>query len=134
MPKKPAAKSSAKKYKIALVEDDKMLSKYLSASLKSDGGFEVFTAMDGETGEKLVKDKKPDLVLLDIIMPKKNGFEVLTALKKDKSTKKIPVIIMSNLNQQKDIDQAKKLGAATFFVKVEMETSEIVDKVKKFLK
>jgi DNA-binding response OmpR family regulator len=124
----------AKKHKIALIEDDKMLSKYLSASLKSDGGFEVFAAMDGEAGEKLVREKKPDLVLLDIIMPKKNGFEVLISLKKDKTTKKIPIIMMSNLNQQKDIDQAKKLGAANFFVKVDMETSEIIDRVKKFLK
>ena len=121
------------KYKIAIVEDDKTLSKYLSASFRTDPDFEVLTADDGEAGIILVKKEKPAIVLLDIIMPIKNGFEVLEAIKTDKETKNIPVIMLSNLSQQNDIDQSMKLGATDFFVKVDYEPQEIIAKIKKIL-
>lgn len=119
--------------KVVLVEDDSMLLKYLSAALSSEKNINVSTASDGEKGEKLIMEQVPDLVLLDIIMPKKNGFEVLEAIKKNPATKTIPVIMLSNLGQQGDIDQAKKLGAVDYYVKVDMEVSDIVEKVKNFL-
>ncbi len=125
--------SMPKLIKIAIVEDDAMLLKYISAAFRTDGGFEVYTGSDGEMGEAVIKQQKPDIVLLDVIMPKKNGFEVLKELKKDPQTAKIPVIVLTNLGQQKDIDQAKKLGAADYLVKVDLQVSEIVAKVKKFL-
>ena len=122
----------SKKYKIVIVEDDPMLLKYISSSFKAEKDFDVFTASDGEEGEKLIIECVPDLVLLDIIMPKKNGFEVLEAVRKNSSTAKVPVIVLSNLMQQSDIEQAKKLGATDYLVKVDLEVREIIDKVKKF--
>jgi len=119
--------------KVVLVEDDSMLLKYLSAALSSEKDIQVLTASDGEAGEKLILQEVPDLVLLDIIMPKKNGFEVLEAVKKNSATKNVPVIMLSNLGQQGDIDQAKKLGAENYYVKVDMEVSDIVERVKTFL-
>ncbi len=123
-----------KKHAIAIVEDDPMLLKYISAAFTAEGSFEVFTATDGEEGERIVRENKPDLVLLDIIMPKKNGFEVLEALKKDSATKDIPVLVLSNLGQEKDVAQTKKLGALDFLVKVDLEVEQIVKKVKDILK
>ena len=123
----------AKKYKIAIVEDDAMLLKYLSSSLKAEPNFEVFTATNGEEGEKMILDRKPDIVLLDIIMPKKNGFEVLEAVRKNPDMKNTPIVMLSNLGQGSDKDQAKKIGAADYWVKVDMEVKDIVEKVKNFL-
>jgi len=121
-------------HKIALIEDDQTLAKYLCAAFKDDGGFEMLLAPDGEEGVKLVKSKKPDLILLDIVMPKMNGLDALKIIKEDPATSAIPVIMLSNLSQHKDLDTAKKLGAVAFFVKVDMETHEIVNKVKEYLK
>ena len=123
----------AKKYKIAIVEDDAMLLKYLSSSLKAEPNFEVFTATNGEEGEKMILDRKPDIVLLDIIMPKKNGIEVLEAVRKNPAMRNTPIVMLSNLGQGSDKDQAKKLGAADYWVKVDMEVKDIVEKVKNFL-
>ncbi len=123
----------AKKYKIAIVEDDSMLLKYLSSSLKAEPNFEVFTALNGEEGEKMILDCKPDIVLLDIIMPKKNGFEVLETVRKNPDMKNTPIIMLSNLGQASDKDQAKKLGATDYWVKVDMEVKDIVQRVKTFL-
>lgn len=123
----------AKKYKIAIIEDDTMLLKYLASSLRAEPNFEVFTATNGEEGEKVILDNKPDIVLLDIIMPKKNGFEVLESIKKNPDMKDTIFIMLSNLGQASDKDQAKKLGAADYWVKVDMEVKDIVQKVKAFL-
>ncbi len=122
----------AKKYKIVIVEDDPMLLKYLTSSFKQENAFELFTAVDGEEGERVIIECVPDLVLLDIIMPKKNGFEVLAAVRKNPSTAKVPVMVLSNLMQPGDIEQAKKLGATDYLVKVDLEVREIIEKVKKF--
>ena len=122
----------AKKYKIVIVEDDPMLLKYLTSSFKQENAFELFTAVDGEEGERVIIECVPDLVLLDIIMPKKNGFEVLAAVRKNPSTAKVPVMVLSNLMQPGDIEQAKKLGATDYLVKVDLEVREMIGKVKKF--
>ena len=121
-------------FKIALIEDDQTLAKYLAAAFKDDGSFEILLAPDGEEGVKLVKMKKPDLILLDIVMPKMNGLEALKIIKADPTVKDITVIMLSNLSQHKDLDAAKKLGALAFLVKVDMEPHEIVNKVKEYLK
>lgn len=123
---------ATKKYKIAIIEDDPMLLKYISSSFKKEKDFEVFTAIDGEEGEKVIMECIPDLVLLDIIMPKKNGFEVLEAVRKNPGTAQVPVMVLSNLMQPGDIEQAKKLGATDYLVKVDLEVQEIIQKVKKF--
>ncbi len=124
---------SKKKYVVALIEDDQMLLKYLAASLRHEKDFDVYTASDGEEGEALIRAKKPDLVLLDVVMPKKNGFDVLASIKGDKATKGITIVMLSNLGQAKDIEKAKDLGAADYLVKVEFEVDEIVAKVKAML-
>ena len=121
-------------FKIALIEDDQTLAKYFAAAFKDDGSFEILLAPDGEEGVKLVKMKKPDLILLDIVMPKMNGLEALKIIKADPTVKDITVIMLSNLSQHKDLDAAKKLGALAFLVKVDMEPHEIVNKVKEYLK
>ena len=125
--------ASAKNTRVVIVEDDHILSKYLAARFKQDGGFTVMTAGDGEEGEALIRKELPDIVLLDIIMPKRTGFEVLESIKKTPETKQIPVLVLSNLGQEADIARAKELGAADYVVKVDFGVKEIVEKVKKFL-
>src|SRR3989344_8141584 len=94
-----------KKIKIALVEDEDVLSQVLENKLKKEG-FEVFVAMDGEAGLEIIGAMRPDLILLDILMPKIDGFGVLTKLSKDPELSKIPVIIISNSGQPAEIDKA----------------------------
>ena len=127
-------KTIKKRKKVAILEDDKMLNKYLAASFQKDGTYDVCCALDGESGISLVKKECPDLVLCDIIMPKKNGFEVLAAAKKDPKCKKSIFIMLSNLSQESDIKQAKKMGAKDFWLKVDFDTETIVSKVKSILK
>lgn len=117
--------------KILLIEDDEILSRVLREELV-DGGFKVESAMDGDEGEKKVKSEKPDLVLLDLILPKKHGFEVLAAIKKELETKDIPVIILTMLGSDDDIKKGLKLGANDYIVKSQHAISEIVEKVQKF--
>ncbi|MDP2656656.1 MAG: response regulator [bacterium] len=121
------------KYTIAIIEDEKMLLKYMASSLSSASDFRVVTAMDGEEGEQLVIKEKPDLVFLDLIMPKKNGFEVLESLTKSPETKKIPIVILSNLGQEKDIAQAKQLGARDYLIKVNLEINDLVRTARSYL-
>lgn len=117
--------------KIVLVEDDEILSKVLSTEL-SDAGFEVSQAFDGEAGLELVRSKQPDLVLLDLILPKKHGFAVLEELKKSPETKAIPVIILTLLGEDEDIKKGLRLGANDYLVKSSHAIGEIVDKIKIF--
>lgn len=108
------------------------MSKVLSLRLKEEG-FAVSTAFDGEQAIMVIKGEKPDLVLLDLLLPKKSGFEVLEEIKKDESTKKIPVIILSNLGQQTDIDKGMQLGAIDYLVKANFGIKDIVAKIKERL-
>lgn len=119
--------------KILFVEDEPHLQKAVGEVLKQEG-FEIFAALDGEEGLKLARKEKPDLILLDLILPKKDGFEVLKELKTDKELKDISVIILTNLEGTGDVEKALNLGATTYLVKANYELEDIVAKVKEFLK
>src|SRR3989344_7868855 len=117
--------------KIILVEDDPILSKVLFEELK-DAGFQVWQAFDGEAGLGLIQSKLPDLVLLDVMMPKKTGFEVLEELKKSPKTQRIPVIILSLLGADEDVKKGLQMGANDYIVKSQHAVAEVVEKVKSF--
>lgn len=120
-----------KKMKIALVEDDEILSKVVREELQ-DVEFEVVCAFDGEAGVELIRSAKPDLVLLDLLMPKKGGFEVLAEMKESPATNAIPVIILTMLGRDDDIKKGLELGANDYIVKSQHAVGEIVEKVQKF--
>jgi len=94
-------------------------------------GYEISVARDGEEGMRAMKEVKPNLILLDIIMPKMGGFEVMEKMNKDKELKKIPVIVISNSGQPVEIDKAQKLGAKDWLIKTEFDPQEVIDKVVK---
>jgi DNA-binding response OmpR family regulator len=118
--------------KILFIEDESSLQKTFGEILKQEG-YEMVSALDGETGLRLVKEKKPDLILLDLILPKINGFDVLKKIKEDSETKKIPVIVLTNLEGVADLDKAIELGATTYLVKAQYNLEEVVEKIKKVL-
>jgi DNA-binding response OmpR family regulator len=130
---KKVAEVPAKKQTVLIVEDDCFLSNMYKAKLELED-YVVLTATNGEMGLKMVKEKKPNLVLLDVIMPKMNGFEVLKEVKNDKNLKDIPVIMLTNLGQKKDVQKSFNLGASEYLIKAHFLPSEVVGKVKKFLK
>lgn len=117
------------KKKILLAEDDKFIARAYQDGL-TRAGFEVVSAVNGQEAIDKVKSEKPDLVLLDLIMPKKNGFEVLEEIKADQ-TLKMPVIILSNLSQDSDIEKAKELGAVDYIVKSNFSMKEVIKKIEK---
>lgn len=118
--------------KIILVEDDPFLRSLMLIKLQKEG-FNVTEAFDGEDGLKKVSEVKPSLVLLDLILPGINGFEVLQKLKSDSATSYIPVIILSNLGSRTDVEKGLKLGAYDFMIKAHFTPEEIVEKVKNAL-
>ncbi len=115
--------------KILVVEDDKFLREMITRKLDKEG-YEVVEAVDGEKGEEKIKAEKPDMVLLDLILPGIDGFEVLERIKKDPSTSDIPVIILSNLGQKAEIEKGLKLGALDFLIKAHFTPAEIIEKIK----
>ncbi len=123
---------NGEKKKVLLVEDDKFLSEMYVTKL-TESGFDVETAADGEEGLRKIKEIKPDLILLDIVLPKKDGFEILTDLKKDAALKDIFVIALTNLGQKEEVEKGLKLGADDYVVKAHFTPTEVVAKVKKFL-
>jgi CheY-like chemotaxis protein len=118
--------------KILLVEDEEIMIDLLQKKLSREG-YEVFVARDGEEGLKKMRemDPKPDLILLDIVMPKMGGFEVMEEMAKDEKLKNIPVIVISNSGQPVELDRAKKLGAKDWLIKTEFDPKEVLEKVKK---
>lgn len=118
--------------KILFIEDESALQRAATTVL-SDEGYAVLSALDGEVGIRLAQDERPDLILLDIILPKKNGFEVMEELKKDERTSRIPVIILSNLAENTDLEKALALGATTYLVKINYKLEEVVEKIKNIL-
>ncbi len=118
--------------KILFIEDEATLQKTFAEILKSEG-FEVISALDGESGLNLIRGEKPDLVLLDLILPKLHGLEVLKEIKKDENTKNIPVIVLTNVESIEEIDKALELGATTYLVKSDYNLEEVVEKIKKAL-
>lgn len=119
------------KTKIVLIEDDEILAKVLHEEL-TEAGFEVVSAFDGEAGLVAVRKEMPNLVLLDLVLPKKHGFEVLAELKKAPETQNVPVIILTMLGADDDIKKGFGLGANDYIVKAQHAVAEIVEKVKDF--
>lgn len=118
--------------KVLIIEDEEALLIMLAEKLRREG-YEVSTAKDGEEGLAELKKEKLDLVLLDIVMPKMGGLEVLEIMHGDEQLSKIPVIIISNSGQPVEIQKAEELGAKDYLVKAEFEPQEVVDKVNKLL-
>ena len=118
--------------KILFVEDESALQKTFGDILKQEG-YEMVSALDGEVGLKLAKTQSPDLILLDLILPKMDGFEVLEKLKEIPETKDIPVIILTNMGRMEEIGKSLELGAKTYLVKANYTLQEVVEKVKKAL-
>ncbi len=115
--------------RILVVEDDRFLRKAAEAALRRQG-FTVLVASDGEEGLRLARSELPDLVLLDLIMPGLQGFEVLKLLKEDATTSAIPVIILSNLGQDSDVKKAMEAGAVDYLVKANLALDTLVARVK----
>ncbi len=118
--------------KILIVEDDKFLRELITRKLIAEN-YEIVEAIDGEEGLKKIKEEKPDLVLLDLILPGIDGFEVLSKMKDDPALASIPVIILSNLGQREDVEKGLKLGAVDYLVKAHFTPNEIIEKVKNSL-
>jgi len=118
--------------KILVIEDDKFLRDLLYKKLVEEN-FNVATALDGEEGLKKIQEENPNLVLLDLILPGINGFEVLKKAKENPATKDIPVIVLSNLGQKEDVERAIKLGAQDYLIKAHFTLEEIVEKIRKRL-
>ncbi len=125
--------SKSKKAKILLAEDDKFISLAYRDGFKR-AGFEVVWASDGKEAVEKAQKEKPDLIILDLIMPTMNGFEALEKIKADKDIKNIPVIIMSNLGQETDIQKGRELGAVDYLIKSNFSMKEVVSKIEKYLK
>jgi len=123
---------SKKGKKILFIEDESALQTTFSDML-SKQGYEMIKAMDGKTGLELAKEKKPDLILLDLILPKMDGFGVLKGLKENQETKDIPVIILTNLENTGDVQRALELGAMTYLTKANYTLAEILGKIEKIL-
>ena len=118
---------------ILIVEDDKFLRELITQKLIKEG-YETSEAIDGEEGIKKIKEEKPNLVLLDLILPGIDGFEVLSKMKEDLALAQIPVIILSNLGQKEDVERGLKLGAVDYLIKAHFTPGEIIEKIKNVLK
>jgi CheY-like chemotaxis protein len=116
--------------KILLIEDEEIMVDLLQKKL-IEQGYQVEVARDGEEGIMKIKGTMPDLILLDIIMPKKGGFEVLEEKQQDDKIKDIPVIIVSNSGQPVELDRAKELGVNDWLIKTNFNPEEVLEKVKK---
>ncbi|MDD3399957.1 MAG: response regulator [Candidatus Paceibacterota bacterium] len=115
--------------KILFVEDESALQKTFGEVLMQEG-YQVISAMDGEEGLRLAQTEEPDLILLDLVLPKLHGFEVLKKLKEDSSTEDIPVIVLTNLESTGDVEKAVELGATTYLVKANYDLEDVLKKVK----
>lgn len=118
--------------KILVIEDDKFLRELIVQKLLKEG-YEVIEGLNGEEGVKKLSEEKPDLALLDLILPGIDGFEVLNQAKQNPETASIPVLILSNLGSQEDIERGLKLGATDFLIKAHFTPGEIVTKIKTIL-
>ena len=114
--------------KILLIEDEQLMIELLERRLIQEG-YEVAVAKDGVEGLEKMKEVKPDLILLDIIMPRMGGFEVMEKMNENEEFKKIPIIVVSNSGQPVELDRAKRLGAKDWLIKTEFDPQEVIDKV-----
>ncbi|MBI1984944.1 MAG: response regulator [Candidatus Wildermuthbacteria bacterium] len=118
--------------KILVIEDDKFLRDLLLQKLAKEG-YESLEALDGTQGLKKIQEEKPNLVVLDLILPGMDGFEVLRLAKENQETAHIPLLVLSNLGEREDVERALKLGAADFMVKSQFTPGEIVSRIKSIL-
>jgi len=115
--------------KIMIIEDDRFLSSLMKARLEKDG-FATLQAFDGEEAVQMLKRETPNLIILDLIMPKVTGFEVLQTVSISPQLHDVPVVILSNLAQDSDIEKARELGAKEYFVKVKVSIDDLVGRIK----
>jgi len=118
--------------KILVVEDDPFLSNLLKIRLEKER-LNVILAKDGDEAIKKIQETDPDLILLDLILPKKSGFEVLQNISLDPNFKNKPVVIISNLGQTIDVQKAKELGAVEYFIKAKISIDDLILKIKEFI-
>ncbi|MBI5306339.1 response regulator [Candidatus Wolfebacteria bacterium] len=118
--------------KVLIIDDDKFIRTVYESQLQQEN-IDVELAPDGESGLVKAKSAKPDLILLDMILPQKDGFEILKELKANSNLKNIPVVVFSSLSQQNDIDEAFKLGAIKYLPKDTYSPAQIVEEIKNIL-
>ncbi len=128
--KEGAIKNKAKK--ILIIDDEPSILEVYSTVL-TQAGYKVFTAVNGKKGLEMIGNVMPDLVLLDVVMPVEDGFDVLKEVKNDPILARIPVILLTNLANKEDKDEGYKLGANDYLVKVQYSPKRLVEKVKKIL-
>jgi len=119
-----------KNKRILIIEDDKFLRKIIKKKLLNED-YDVIEGIDGEEGLRLAQEKKPDLILLDLVLPSMDGFEVLSKLRKDKKTSKTPVFIFSNLNERENIKKGLKMGADDYLIKSNLNPEDIIVRIEK---
>ena len=122
----------ANKIKILLIEDDPFLLSMYATKFELQG-FQIISADDGEKALKAANKETPDVILLDVLLPKMDGFEVLAELKKNAATKDIPVILLTNLSQRDDLEKGLALGAVDYLIKAHFMPTEVVEKIVKIL-
>jgi len=115
---------------ILLIEDEELIITLLQRKLEKEG-YKVSVARDGVEGMEKMKEARPDLILLDIVMPRMGGFEVMEEMRKDEDLRAIPVVVISNSGQPVELDRAKRMGARDWLIKTEFDPKEVVNKVKK---
>ena len=118
---------------VLLIEDDETISLMYKIKLEATG-FKVLTANNGVDGLKLSKEKKPDIIMLDVILPQLDGFSVLESIKKDRIIKNIPVVMLTNLGTDEDKKKGVKLGATDYLVKANLTPAQVEEKIKEYLK
>ena len=116
--------------KILLIEDEELIVTLLQRKLEKEG-YQISVARNGVEGMEKMRENKPDLILLDIVMPRMGGFEVLGEMRNEKELRVIPVIIISNSGQPVELDRAKKMGVRNWLIKTEFDPKEVLSKVKK---
>lgn len=117
--------------KVLLVEDDKFLRTVLEKKLFNEG-FEVIIAEDGEEAIQKLVQERPDIILLDIVLPKRSGFSVIEEIRKDPEFRSLPIIVLSNLGQQEDVEKGLSLGAVEYFVKAKISLDDLLKKIKEY--
>ncbi len=118
---------------ILIVEDEETISSMYKVKLEESGRLKVLIAIDGALGLEMAKKEKPNIIVLDIILPQLDGFSVLEELKKGNSTKKIPVVMLTNLGTDEDKAKGKKLGAVDYLVKANLTPAQVEEKIKQYL-
>lgn len=136
MPKRSPNKAEEKKapaQEVLIIDDDQFMAGLFVYHLKK-AGLKVILAPDGRIGLKIARDEKPDAILLDVIMPEMNGFEVLHKLKHDEETKDIPVIMLTSLHQKEDVERSISEGAAGYLTKTSTVPEQTADAVRKAIR